>query len=56
MTRKTFIITGGNSGLGFQCAKNIALENHENQIIIASRNKEKSEIAVKTRRGNSRRL
>jgi NAD(P)-dependent dehydrogenase (short-subunit alcohol dehydrogenase family) len=45
---RTFIITGGNSGLGFQTAKNIALQNTANQVVIASRNKEKSEIAVKT--------
>jgi NAD(P)-dependent dehydrogenase (short-subunit alcohol dehydrogenase family) len=39
---RTFIITGGNSGLGYQCAKNIALENPNNHIVIASRNMEKS--------------
>jgi NAD(P)-dependent dehydrogenase (short-subunit alcohol dehydrogenase family) len=44
---KTFIITGGNSGLGRQCAKNIALKNVENHVIIASRNIEKSIQAAK---------
>jgi NAD(P)-dependent dehydrogenase (short-subunit alcohol dehydrogenase family) len=39
---RTFIITGGNSGLGYQCAKNIALESKHNHVIIASRNIEKS--------------
>jgi len=43
---KTFIITGGNSGLGYQCAKNIALQSNENVLIIASRNHEKSASAV----------
>ncbi|MDR1585391.1 MAG: SDR family NAD(P)-dependent oxidoreductase [Prevotellaceae bacterium] len=46
MTKRTFIITGGNSGLGFQCAKNIALQSPDNCVIIASRNAEKSERAV----------
>ncbi|MDR2804924.1 MAG: SDR family NAD(P)-dependent oxidoreductase [Dysgonamonadaceae bacterium] len=44
---RTFIITGGNSGLGYQCAKNIALQSRNNSIVIASRNAEKSDKAVK---------
>jgi NAD(P)-dependent dehydrogenase (short-subunit alcohol dehydrogenase family) len=44
--KKSFIITGGNSGLGFQCAKNIALQSMSNCVIIASRNEEKSAAAV----------
>jgi NAD(P)-dependent dehydrogenase (short-subunit alcohol dehydrogenase family) len=43
---KTFIITGGNSGLGRQCAKNIAMESRDNHVVIASRNMEKSQKAV----------
>jgi NAD(P)-dependent dehydrogenase (short-subunit alcohol dehydrogenase family) len=43
---RTFIITGGNSGLGYQCARNIALENPDNHIVIASRNMEKSKKSV----------
>jgi NAD(P)-dependent dehydrogenase (short-subunit alcohol dehydrogenase family) len=43
---KTFIITGGNSGLGYQCAKHIAAENPDNHIVMASRNVEKSEEAA----------
>ena len=39
---RTFIITGGNSGLGYQCAKNIALKNPNNYVVIASRNLDKS--------------
>jgi NAD(P)-dependent dehydrogenase (short-subunit alcohol dehydrogenase family) len=54
--KRTFIVTGGNSGLGYQCAEHIALENLDNHVVIASRNMEKSrqavaEIANKT--GNS---
>jgi NAD(P)-dependent dehydrogenase (short-subunit alcohol dehydrogenase family) len=45
--KRTFIITGGNSGLGYQCAKNIAQENEDNYVVIASRNREKSEQAAK---------
>jgi NAD(P)-dependent dehydrogenase (short-subunit alcohol dehydrogenase family) len=44
---RTFIITGGNSGLGYQCAKNIALENPDNHVVLASRNIEKSRQATK---------
>ncbi|MDR0683090.1 MAG: SDR family NAD(P)-dependent oxidoreductase [Dysgonamonadaceae bacterium] len=47
MDGKTFIITGGNSGLGYQCARNIALQSGSNNVVIASRNVEKSEAAVK---------
>jgi NAD(P)-dependent dehydrogenase (short-subunit alcohol dehydrogenase family) len=43
---KTFIITGGNSGLGYRCAEYIALENPDNHVVIASRNMEKSWQAV----------
>ena len=32
---KTIIITGANSGLGFECAKNILLENPEYFIVMA---------------------
>jgi len=45
--KKTFIITGGNSGLGYQCAKNMGLQSKEYRIIIASRNYEKSASAVR---------
>ena len=44
--RKTIIITGGNSGLGYECAKNILLEWEQTYIILACRNKEKAEKAV----------
>jgi NAD(P)-dependent dehydrogenase (short-subunit alcohol dehydrogenase family) len=48
MKEKTFIITGGNSGLGYQCAKHIAAKNPDNHVVIASRNVEKSEEAAAT--------
>ncbi len=38
---KTYIITGGNSGLGYETAKRIALNNNENHIILACRNLKK---------------
>ena len=56
MKEKTFTITGGNSGLGYQCAKNIALENAGNHVIIASRNIKKSvrsADALSSETGNS---
>jgi NAD(P)-dependent dehydrogenase (short-subunit alcohol dehydrogenase family) len=46
MKVKTFIITGGNSGLGYQCAKHIAMENPDNYVVMASRNVEKSKEAA----------
>ncbi|MDR0511442.1 MAG: SDR family NAD(P)-dependent oxidoreductase [Rikenellaceae bacterium] len=44
--KKTFVVTGGNSGLGCQCAKNIAMESADNHVVIASRNMERSERAA----------
>ncbi|MDR3265956.1 MAG: SDR family NAD(P)-dependent oxidoreductase [Tannerella sp.] len=48
MKERTFVITGGNSGLGYQCAKNIAIENDGNHVIIACRNVEKSKQSAAT--------
>lgn len=44
---KTIIITGGNSGLGYECAKNMALTDPSYHIIIAGRNIERISNAVK---------
>ncbi|MDQ7093626.1 SDR family NAD(P)-dependent oxidoreductase [Desulfosporosinus sp. PR] len=41
---KTVIITGGNSGLGFECARNIA-KNAEYRVILACRDMKKAEQA-----------
>lgn len=43
---KTVIITGGNTGLVYQCARNIAIHDKSYHIIIASRNLEKSKKAI----------
>ena len=43
---KTVIITGGNTGLGFACARNIAQSNNGWHVIIACRNEEKAKAAV----------
>ncbi len=43
---QSIIITGGNSGLGYQCAKAIAQSNRGWHIIIASRNLNRVESAV----------
>lgn len=42
MKNKTIIVTGGNSGLGYECVKTIARASEEWLIVIASRNVEKS--------------
>ena len=41
---KTIIITGGNSGLGFETAKKVA-GNPEYKVILACRNPEKAQKA-----------
>ena len=43
---RTVIITGGNSGLGFETAKKIA-KNKEYRVILACRNSDKAEDAVR---------
>lgn len=45
MTTKTILITGGNSGLGYEAAKQIALAQPTDTIVIASRNQTKAEQA-----------
>lgn len=46
MEKKTFIVTGGNSGLGFQCAMNIAKTDMNFTVVLACRNQQKAEAAV----------
>ena len=45
--KKTILITGGNSGLGFECANNIASEFKEHTIVLACRDGKKAEAAVR---------
>lgn len=55
MGKKTVIITGGNSGLGYQCAKNIAKSNPNYHILLACRNIKKADTAtemLKSETGN----
>lgn len=47
MKKQTVIITGGNSGLGYQVAQNIAMD-HQYTVIIACRNQAKAQAAVTT--------
>lgn len=43
---QTYVVTGGNSGLGFQCASFLALDS-DKRVVIACRDAEKGEKAVK---------
>ena len=43
--KKTVIITGSNSGLGFECARNIATSSSDYRVILACRNLKKAEQA-----------
>jgi light-dependent protochlorophyllide reductase len=45
-SKKTFIITGGNMGLGYACAKIIAKADKNNNVILACRNAVKAKEAV----------
>ncbi len=47
MLDKTIIITGGNSGLGYECAKTIATSGKGWRIVIAGRDSQKSSEAAK---------
>ena len=44
--KRTIIITGGNTGLGYECAKNIAKDDRDSFIVLACRNPEKAKIAL----------
>ncbi len=46
LNKKSVIITGGNTGLGYQCALNIAASDNDWHIVIACRNHEKGIEAV----------
>lgn len=45
---RTIVITGGNSGLGYECAKNIACDCKADHIILACRSTQKSNEAVRS--------
>jgi light-dependent protochlorophyllide reductase len=45
MDRNTVLVTGGNSGIGFECARRLAAERW--RVLIASRNREASADAVR---------
>ena len=46
MENRTVVITGGNSGLGYQCAKNIAMKDKNYTVVLACRNIQKAASAV----------
>jgi NAD(P)-dependent dehydrogenase (short-subunit alcohol dehydrogenase family) len=48
---RTAVITGGNSGLGLECARALLQQQPAWHVVIASRNRERSEAAVADLRG-----
>ena len=46
MTRRTVLITGGNGGLGYETAKRIVASSGDWDVVIASRDMERSRVAV----------
>ncbi|MCL2482460.1 MAG: SDR family NAD(P)-dependent oxidoreductase [Propionibacteriaceae bacterium] len=46
MDKATVIITGGNSGLGYACAKDIASSSTDYTVVLACRNQQRAESAV----------
>jgi len=54
MEKKTVIITGSNSGLGYQCAKNIAMCDPNYYIVLACRNTEKANAAAEMLKSETR--
>ena len=46
MEKRTVIVTGGNSGLGYQCAKNIAMKDKDYTLVLACRNPKKAAKAI----------
>jgi len=45
MQRDVVIVTGGNSGIGFECARQLARDGRH--VVIASRNRDASAAAVR---------
>ncbi len=54
MAKRTIVITGGNSGLGYQCAKNIAMQSKDNTVVIACRNRDKAATATERLRSETK--
>lgn len=53
MEKRTVVITGGNSGLGYQCAKNIAANSKDYTVVLACRNREKAATATESLRSET---
>jgi NAD(P)-dependent dehydrogenase (short-subunit alcohol dehydrogenase family) len=47
MEKRTVVITGGNTGLGYKCAQHIAMNSKNYTVVIACRNLEKAATAKK---------
>jgi len=53
MDDRTVIVTGGNAGLGYQCAKNIALADPGYRVVIACRSPARGEAAAERLRAET---
>lgn len=47
MEKRTIVITGGNTGLGYKCAQYIAMNSQNYTVVIACRNFGKATVAQK---------
>ncbi|MEJ8766229.1 SDR family NAD(P)-dependent oxidoreductase [Oceanobacillus sp. HCA-5259] len=45
MEKRTVVITGGNTGIGFKCTQNIARKDY--QVVIACRNRDKKSMLLR---------
>jgi len=46
VTGRSVVITGGNAGLGFHCAKNVALQDVTAHVVLGCRSPERAEQAA----------
>jgi NAD(P)-dependent dehydrogenase (short-subunit alcohol dehydrogenase family) len=53
MASKTVVITGGNTGLGYQCAKRVAIAGSDHHVVLACRSRTRGEAAAEALRAET---